>query len=389
MRLAGRRGAITALNAVLVILVVIFGGVAAYSLTSQTGSGGTTTTVTAAGGQSTATKTVTQTQSSTAQFVALEALSKQEGGKVTFYSTLDADDWKTYFAPELQKQFPWVSVNFVGVTPADLVSKVTAECQAHNVQGDVVTIAFSVIARLYNQGCIMGWSDPMEQYSGFSAGAIDPNGGYHIYTQNPVGLLYNTNLVKDNSTLPKTWTDLASPTWKGKVCFDDPSVLNVGGDVFAGYSYNMTAASWTSALKSIAANNPILTQSASATFTLVSSGQCAVGISLGSDYLGKGNATSLGFAWPFNPIPIQAGAVGIVKGTAHPYTAMLVTEWFQSYSGQSATLASGRAPALPALLSLAFKGLSVPNYPRIALGGPGIVTNATYFKDTFTNIFGP
>lgn len=368
-----RRRAVTALNAVLVILVLVMGGVAAYLYTLQSGRA----------------TTVTETTTGSAQYAALEQLSKQEGGQLTIYSTLDASDWSAFFAPALSKSFPWVQVNFVGVTPADLTSKVTAECNAHKVVGDMVTIAFSVIARLYNQGCIMGWNDTMEQFDGFAPTAVDPAGAYHLYTQNPVGLLYNTQLVTDNSTLPQSFSALANPIWNGKICIDDPSVLNVAGDVFAGYSNSMSASDWTSTLTSIASNNPHLTQSASSTFTLVQSGQCSIGIDLASDFLGKGNATNLGFTWPFNPLPIQGGALGIVKGTSHPYTAMLVTEWFQSYSGQSATLASGRTPVLGALLAVAFAGLHVPDYPRIPLGGPNIVANATYYKNTFTTIFGP
>ena len=383
------RDAISGLTAVLIVLVLVLAGATAYSYVAVKPASTITSTVTATVSQSTTLQSTTSQSSVPSQFTTLEQLSKQEGGKVTFYSTLDPGDWSTYFAPKLKQAFPWIDVNFVGVTPADLTSKVTAECQSHNVQGDVVTIAFSVIARLYNQGCIMSWNDSMEQFDGFAPGEIDQNGAYHLYTQNPVGLIFNTDQVKDNSTLPKTWTDLANPTWKSKLCLDDPSVLNVAGDVLAGYSNNMSSSQWTSNLKAIAANDPTLTQSASQTFTFVQSGQCAIGIDLASDYLGRGNATNLGFTWPFNPIPIQGGALGIVKGTTHPYTAMLVVEWFQSYSGQSATLASGRAPVLPALLAVLFQGLSVPDYPRIALGGPLIVTNASSYKTTFTNIFGP
>ncbi|MDG6998771.1 MAG: extracellular solute-binding protein [Nitrososphaerota archaeon] len=384
-----QQGAVSALTAILIALVIVFAGAAGYFYVAAPSSGSTVTSTVVSTTTISQSSTTNSQSVSTSQYTALEQLSKQEGGQVTFYSTLDASDWSTYFAPKLKLAFPWINVNFVGVTPSELTTKVTAECQAHNVKGDVVTIAFSVISRLYEQGCIMPWNDTMEQFDGFAPTEIDPAGAYHLYTQNPVGLIYNTQQVSDSSTLPKSLNDLSNSIWKGKLCIDDPSILNVAGDVFAGYSNNLSSSQWTSTLQSIASNNPTITQSASQTFTYVTSGQCAIGIDLASDYLGRGNATNLGFTWPFNPIPIQGGALGIVKGTSHPYTSMLVVEWFQSYAGQSATLASGRAPVLPTLLSIAFTGLTVPDYPRIALGGPLIVSNATYYKSTFTNIFGP
>ena len=126
-------------------------------------------------------------------------------------------------------------MNFVALTSATLSQKVTAECDAKNVVGDVITTAYTTIADLGGQNCIQSWNDTMEQYSGYSAGLTDPLGQYHVYTQNPIGLTYNTNIVTNTATLPKTWTDLANPTWKGKVCIDDPSLLNVAGGVFASF----------------------------------------------------------------------------------------------------------------------------------------------------------
>jgi iron(III) transport system substrate-binding protein len=56
----------------------------------------------------------------------------------------------------------------------------------------------------------------------------------------PMGILINTRLVKGDD-VPKSWNDLNSPKWKGKLLSDDMRPLGSGNTLFAVLQNNMGA----------------------------------------------------------------------------------------------------------------------------------------------------
>jgi iron(III) transport system substrate-binding protein len=140
---------------------------------------------------------------------------------LTWYSGLSPTaDQGTISA--FEKAYPGLSVSDVRLESGALTTRYASEEAAGAVQAGVLT-----------------FEDPVFTAKGFSEGwfakpttAQVPNlaswpkemvlsGGAPVITEDPIGIAYNTNLVKA-SQVPTKWTQLLETKWQGKLLFDDP-----------------------------------------------------------------------------------------------------------------------------------------------------------------------
>jgi iron(III) transport system substrate-binding protein len=94
----------------------------------------------------------------------------------------------------------------------------------------------------------------------------------------PIGILYNTDLVKP-ADLPKTLDDLLNPKWSGKISIPDPTrhtttaqfLWNLRRKEFKGDK-------WLDYVKSLAKQNPIMVESLAPVTTTIIKGEALLGI---------------------------------------------------------------------------------------------------------------
>ena len=124
-----------------------------------------------------------------------------------------------------------VKVNVVRLAGATLATRFLSEEKAGSTSADVVVSASPVFA---HTAVTSGYTVPLDKAGipgypwQFPAHFLNTADGQAATMIEPTGIAYNTNLVK-GSDIPKTWTDLLDPKWKGKIGIADPSTL-VGYD---------------------------------------------------------------------------------------------------------------------------------------------------------------
>ncbi len=368
---------------IIVIVLLVISGVGGYFV----GTSGTNTS-----GNTTVTQTTTVTTSIGGGTGSTQTLAQQcqaEGGAVTLYSVIDTSDWPTMNA-YLTKDFPFMNVNFVGLSPTSEVSKATTEYQAGHVVADVFQNSLALLYEIKSAGAAQPYNNYVMAMDNYSSSFVDPDNVWHAFVVAPLTIFYNTNLVTDTSTLPKTWTDLTNPIWKGHIAMDKPASLNVAGLVFATLEPQMGNATWTTFLQNLAANDPIYEASGGDSYSAVASGQASIGIGFINDYLsGVGKAPVA--VVNFNPTIVLVGATALATNGPHPFCGRLLLQWLESYSGQFALSKTERGPAHPSLTASFYSGVypSGTQFLVGATGAPTYFTDSSGWASYYTSIFGP
>ena len=92
----------------------------------------------------------------------------------------------------------------------------------------------------------------------------------------PISILYNTDMVKSGD-LPKTFDDLASPKWTGKITMPDPTRHTTT----AQFLWNLNkfkGDKWLDLVKALAKQKPLLVESLAPVTTTIIKGEAPVGI---------------------------------------------------------------------------------------------------------------
>jgi len=363
-----KRG-ISSITGALLILVIVLAAVAAYGLMRPTAA------------------PVTYVPTS------MEEKAFNEGS-LTIYGVIDTTDFTSVIIPAFEKQYPWAQgkINYVGLSPSEISTRGLSEYKAGKVQADLLIDTLGSLTSALQGGAAAKYTSPMVSLMSYPEGTFDPNGLWTVGYGLPIVLAYNTQLV-DPSKVPKTWNDLTDPYWKGKIALDDPKTLNVAGSLFAHLYPILGEAKWKTLMQGIAANNPVLTQSAGDSFTKVAQGEVFLATGLINDYLAGKKLTppiSVEIAWlePATTLPI---VTSLCTSAPHPSFAALFIEWFASGAGQYSIVNTGRVPMHPAIAAGTILAGVLP--PGIALAGvasnnPDYYANPTQWASTYQGIFG-
>ena len=259
------------------------------------------------------------------------------------------------------------------------------------MQADVVQDVGADFPALVNADALLAYPNPEEASLGYPSSILDPNSYTHPFDVTEYALCYNTNLIKDNSTLPKSWLDLTNSTWSGKIVLDDPSRLSATGGLFAILRQNMSQSQWITYLQGVAANKPFIVSSSGGVYTDVSTGQAAIGDCAGTDIVASLAAGApVSYVW-LNPVPVNSAPLAIMKGAPHPYMAQLFVQWIDSSAGQAAVGGAARSPALPSVAATTFLSklpTQIPgSYTEVGFI-PLLTTNGTAWTSIYTSIFG-
>ncbi len=366
----------SSITAISVVVVLVVGLVAGYYVGGAGSSGTTvtnTTTVTSGGGSPTSTLAT--------QCVA-------EGGAVTVYGVMDAGDWSSMMAPIFAKEFPSISVNYVGLSPSDIATRGLTEYQAGHVQADVFYDTLGPIEQLVSGSAVQPYANYVEQFENYSA--TDPTNNWHPGFGLPIVVIYNKNLVTNTAQLPTTWEQLNSSTWAGgKLVIDKPDILNVAGTLFSSLyvsDFHSNNATWTKWMNSVKALSPTYTTSGGDVYTAVSSGANPIGVGLLNDVL-SGNSPVVGVDWlpTTYTLPVMSAAA---KNAPHPFCSELFIQWASSFSGQVALAITGRTPLMSVVAAKYFT--IIPTTTALVPGGTGSTyyTNADGWASYFSSIFG-
>jgi ABC-type Fe3+ transport system substrate-binding protein len=271
---------------------------------------------------------------------ALEAAAKAEG-TLNIYTAPEYDFLVTGF----KQAYPWATVNFTGLEPPETAAKMQAEIGANVNTLDISNLKLPQIQKFVAQGVLARVVVPNDAQ--VPKELKDPDGYTHPETSSYTALVYNTDLVKDP---PKHLADLTDPKWQGKFAIDNPAGGSTGSQVLAMERKSLGDEKWQAWLKGIAANQPNITKSSSASFDAVLRGDSAVCACGYHDYTARDPNAPLGavFYDQDGDGIITALAVAVqMKNAPHPHMAALWLNWMESpQGGQPGFVKSGRSPVV-------------------------------------------
>lgn len=298
--------------------------------------------------------------------------------------------WSTKVAPAFYAQYPWAAgkIDFANVTQGEAASKAISDYKAGSVHSDVIWGGMSFIYRIFPSGAVQNYTSPMVQQLNYTKDAYDPNGAWTVVSVNVQVLVYNPNaMAARHLPIPNSWADLANPVYKGQIEIEPPSNLTGSAQIFY-YLYTQmgnSSGQWTQLMKSIAANNPVLSNMQDVD---IPSGKYALGITTFQNYLRPyaKNPNSIAYK-ALSPSIYNPVVIALLKNAPHPQMGKLMEDWMLSIDGQRAI---ATVPVVPyqTSVSAAF-GLNPTGAMLLnGLSDPTFLQNASAWSGIFRSIFG-
>lgn len=158
----------------------------------------------------------------------------------------------------------------------------------------------------------------------------------------PISMLYNTELVKA-ADLPKTFDDLLSPKWNGKISIPDPTRHTTTAQ-FLWNLEKFKGDKWLDYVKALAKQKPILVESLATVPTTIIRGEAAVGITY-IKYIKQ-------YKGPVNYIPMEnyltdPNYLSLSAKAARPNAAKLYIDFACSAEGQKEIAEDGEFVLAP------------------------------------------
>jgi ABC-type Fe3+ transport system substrate-binding protein len=202
-----------------------------------------------------------------------------------------------------------------------------------------------------------------------------------IYVQ-PIVATYNSLYRRP----PRSWNDLATEDWRGRLVFEAPEQMLTTGPAFAELRGSMGENAWKDWLSSLA----------SLGVNQVADNERAVlEVATGVRWGGLANWNVARRVRPGSPVrhvfldptPLIPAFAAVKSGGRSPELARRFVRWFASANGQAAVARTGRIPAIgiesPTSLSA---GVIPPSIGRVA-GMADWVKNRDIWVETFVSIF--
>ncbi len=291
-------------------------------------------------------------------------------GKATIYAAVTAANG-TALQDAFHTAFPNETISIVAAGTGKLVTRMEAEEKAGGVRADAMLLADpTVMPQLASDG-ILGDYVP-------SAASQLPAGNSGQGWFGPLDF-YNVIVYKDGLTpVPKDWSDLTNPAYKGKIEIGDPSYSGTTL-AMAAEMPKLAGADFFTKLK---ANDVKIVQSTNTVGNDIASGARPIGITLDSVYRPlKEKGSPVTIVWPASgAIPVPAPAA-MIKGSTNP-VAKNFLDWLLTTDGQAELAKLGYSPALDS-------SGAVPAGTKIAtVPFQDLVSQRATILGDFTKVFG-
>ena len=259
-----------------------------------------------------------------------------------------------------EAKYPGVSVNRYRASSEAVTQRITQEARAGTSGADVVETNGTEMLQYQNAGNIL-----IQYTTSPYRRSIPKFGRFATFTADRIEhfvVAWNTNLVGGDR--PKSYEDLASDKWKGKIAMEPSDV-----DWFYALStYLRKKAKWSQAridrMWRGMAQNALIVSSHTTQVNLLAAGQFAVCVSCHShstkDLIEKG--APLAFRPLVQPVMQRPQGVGIVQRLKHPAAALLFYDWLLTKNqGQRALQQNHVDPARMDMVDPAFKKAKIYN----------------------------
>src|SRR4051812_21796800 len=156
-----------------------------------------------------------------AAHAALYEAAKKEG-ELTWYSAHYTSEQAERLGREFTQQYPGVKVNVVRTTAQVAYQRLSQDIQSNTPNCDVFgSTDVGHYVQLKERKLLMKYVPAAQASLDPRFQNINPDGFFHTTSATPIALLYNTQKVKADQ-IPRKWTDLIDPKWRGQVAVGHP-----------------------------------------------------------------------------------------------------------------------------------------------------------------------
>ena len=271
-----------------------------------------------------------------AQTVSVEA-AKQEG-KVSVYGAQVPQAMKPLHAA-FEKKYG-ITVEYWRGDSTKVSERALTEWRAGKPGFDVVEGNRGVQLIMRDEGLFQKFVPPSSEK--FPAQFKEKDGMITPWRVLPISILYNTDMVKSGD-LPKTFDDLLSPKWTGKITMPDPTRHTTT----AQFLWNLNkfkGDKWLDFVRALAKQQPILVESLAPVTTTIIKGEAPVGITY-IKYIKQ-------YKGPVDYIPMDQyltdpNYLSLSAKASHPNAAKLYIDFACSPEGQKEIAEDGEFVLAP------------------------------------------
>jgi len=257
----------------------------------------------------------------------LAVLGAQEK-ELVVYSTIFAE-YADKMKAEFEKQNPGVKVHVVNPGGTEAMIK-RLEAEKGNPQADIMHSG-DTANYLYakKNGLLQPYApkargfEPVLDIGGQKLNISDPDNYFHVFNMMFTGIMYNEEVVKEFKVpLPKKFSDLTSPVYKGLIMSANPlkasTAVTVIMATYQMYGKDKVWDIWDGINKNVS----YYSNSSSAIYTLTEKGEFAFTLGLSRPALvSRKNGNPVDFIFPEDGAQVADNAMGIVAGAKHPVLA--------------------------------------------------------------------
>lgn len=275
----------------------------------------------------------------------LEVCAKDEG-KVTLYSSLIVNQALKPIATAFHAKYPYIDVGYVRETGGGMMQKLTTEARAGKPVASVIE-ATGIDALARDAGLTIPFKTPLAE--AYPAEYKGPD--WIASRMSYFGPSYNTKLVAA-ADVPKAWTDLADPKWKGKLVWSSEST---GAPlIITALRKALGEDKAMEFFKALAKNNvSSVSVNQRQVVNMVMAGEYAVSLDafLHHPIISAKEGAPVA-ALPLAPIIATNGSVLFPKNSPQPCSGMLLLDFILSEAGQQIMRDAEYFPALPTVAPL-------------------------------------
>ena len=262
----------------------------------------------------------------------------QAEGELAYYGTLPIDEFLP-LARVYNSRYRAMALHHYFSPRDGILNRTLTEARAGRHAVDVVQVDLSYGYQLMNANLVQAYQVPGANR--YFDGTFDPSGNWHSMYYLTTALMYNSSAVKAEQA-PKSYEDLLSPGWKGKMLFDPE----------AGYILAAMEEAWgrdkaVNYLTRLSKQDLSYRRGGTLTTQVVTSGEYPVGIAINGETSAaiREKGAPLGFK-VLAPSIVKPEGLFIAKNAPHPHAALLFAEWVLSDEAQgflAGTLGKGSA----------------------------------------------
>lgn len=256
-------------------------------------------------------------------------------GKVILYTSLDTKIVDAIVGPF--KEMYGIDVEYFRGGSADVTSKVLAEADAGGIQADMVDASdLAALLLMKERGLLL--EKKSEADAAVPGELRDPDGTWMADRLTQAVIQFN-NSEFGGDKAPKAWADLAAPEMSGRLTF----FSSANGDG-APRLYTLAKYLGWELLEKYAANDPLRVASPQLVTQILESGERGVAFATNDNiaWRSKKEGKPTDYVYPPEGVPTEPGAVGLVKGSAHPNAGFLFHEFWMSKEAQTLLVDGGK-----------------------------------------------